>query len=252
VSPRTRRVVFLVAGTGLGLLLLWGLNGLPPFGVYRGPYGDVINRLAVPERKATSAVGAVVMDFRGVDTMIEEFILFASAGGVALLLRVSREEEEEVRPTDRAHGASPTTDAVRAMGVSLVGPTVLLGLSVVAHGHLTPGGGFQGGVVLATASVMIFLTGRFLAFKRANPEALIEGAEGLGAAGFPLLGAIGLMAGATFLENVLPLGKAGDLFAAGTIPLLNLTVGLEVAAGLVLILFEFLEQSLAVHERRGS
>jgi multicomponent Na+:H+ antiporter subunit B len=249
VTPPVRRAVFLVAGAGLGLLLVWGLAGLPPFGVYRGPYGDLINRLTVPERHTTSAVAAVVMDFRGADTMIEEFILFASVAGVALLLRVGRREEEERRPADRAHGGAPTTDAIRAMGVSLVGPTVLLGVAVVAHGHLTPGGGFQGGVVLATASVMVFLTGRFLAFQRVNPVVLTEAAEGLGAAGFPIIGALGLLAGATFLENILPYGTTGELLSGGTIPLLNLAVGLEVAAGFVLILQEFLEQTLAVHGR---
>ena len=252
MTSSVRRAVFLVAGAALGAGLLWGMGGLLPFGRYVGPYGDVINRLAVPARHATEAVGAVVMDFRGADTMGEQFILFASVVGVAMLLRVSRREEEEERPADRAHGARATTEAVRAIGVALVGPTVLLGLYVVAHGHLTPGGGFQGGVVLATASVMIFLTGRFLAFRRLNPLVAIEEAEGLGAAAFPLIGILGLLAGNAFLANVLPLGISGHLLSAGTIPLLNLTVGLEVGAGFVFIVFEFLEQTLAVHERGTS
>jgi multicomponent Na+:H+ antiporter subunit B len=252
VTPAVRRWLFLASAAVVGAGLLWGLGGLPPFGRYLGPYGYVINRLAVPARHTTEAVGSVVMDFRGADTMGEEFILFASVVGVAMLLRVGRQEEEAERPADRAQGAAPTTDGIRAIGVGLVGPCILLGLYVVAHGHLTPGGGFQGGVVLATASVMVFLTGKFLAFRRLNPLALVEGAEGIGAAGFPLIGAIGLVAGAAFLSNVLPLGTPGELLSAGTIPLLNLTVGLEVAAGFVFLVFEFLEQTLAVHQRRGS
>jgi multicomponent Na+:H+ antiporter subunit B len=250
VRPAVRRTVFLPAAVVVGALLAWGLAGLPPFGRYRGPYGDVINRSVVPERHTTEAVGAVVMDYRGFDTLGEEFILLAAVVGVAIVLRTSREEEEQRAPPEQVHGTSPTTDAVVALGLALIGPILIVGLSTVAHGHITPGGGFQGGAVLATAALMVFLAGRYLTFRRVSPESLVDAAEGLGAAGFVVIGAIGLLAGATFLQNVLPLGQAGTLFASGTLPLLNLTVGLEVAAGFVLVVAEFLEQTLAVRGRR--
>jgi multicomponent Na+:H+ antiporter subunit B len=251
VSPSVRRAVFLVAAAGTGALLTWGLAGLHPFGHYPGPYGLVLNRVAVHERHATEVVGAVTFDYRGVDTMGEEFILFAAVIGATLLLRVGRDEVEE--PADRAERRlSPQpADAVRLMGLGFVGPTVLLGLYVVAHGYITPGGGFQGGVVLASASVLVFLAGRYVAFRRVNPIPLIDLAEGLGAGLYPMIGVIALAAGGAFLSNTLPLGHTGDLRAAGTIPFINLGVGLEVAAGFVLILSEYLEQTLAIHAKGG-
>jgi multicomponent Na+:H+ antiporter subunit B len=82
VTPRLRRRVFLAAAVVAGAFLLWGLTGLPDYGVYNGPYGDVLNRVAVAERKATNVVASVTFDYRGVDTMGEEYILFAAVLGV--------------------------------------------------------------------------------------------------------------------------------------------------------------------------
>ena len=247
MSRRAQALMFLVGAVGLAPLLIWGLMGLAPFGAYPGPYGDILNRVVVPERHVSEVVTAVVFDYRGFDTLGEEFILFASVVGVALLLRASREEEEqEPRRESDAHGEPATTDAIRVAGLGMVGPTVLVGLAIAAHGHVTPGGGFQGGVILATGSFLVFLSGKYLAFRRVNPILLIDVAEGLGAGGFAAVGLLGLAAGAAYLANVLPLGTAGDLFSGGTIPVANMAVALAVAAGFVLILSEFLEQTLAL------
>jgi multicomponent Na+:H+ antiporter subunit B len=245
------RLGLLAAGLGgLAALLLWGLGGLEDFGDYPGPYGDVVNRVVVEERHATEAVTAVVFDYRGLDTLGEEFILFAAALGVALLLRATREEEEE-QPTEIAEAriVPPATEPVRLTARSLIGPTVVLGLYVVAHGHITPGGGFQGGAALATASALVFVGGTFMAFRRVNPVTVIDLAEGAGAGGYAAVGLLGVVTGAGYLANVLPLGTTGDLLSAGTIPVLNLLVGLAVSAAFVLILSEFVEQTLAIHKK---
>jgi multicomponent Na+:H+ antiporter subunit B len=251
LSGRLRRGLFLLSGAGVAALLVWGLSGLPAFGNYRGPYGDVLNRVVVRERHITEVVTAVVFDYRGLDTMGEEFILFASAVGVALILRAGR-TETEAEPSARAEARMlpAPTEAVRVLGLGLIGPTVVLGLYVVAHGHLTPGGGFQGGAILATASLMVFLSGRFVAFRRVNPLILMDASEGAGAFAFPLIGLLGLLSGPAFLANVLPLGTAGELLSGGTIPVLNLAVALEVSAAFLLIVSEFLEQTLLVRSGR--
>jgi multicomponent Na+:H+ antiporter subunit B len=247
VTPAMRRRVFLVAAAVAGALLLWGLTGLPDYGIYQGPYGDVLNRVAVAERAATNVVGAVTFDYRGVDTMGEEYILFAAVVGVAILLRAQRGETEQTPDEDAADRHAPaTSNAVRVVGLALLGPVVLFGIYVVAHGHLSPGGGFQGGVVLATGALLVYLSGEYVTLRRVSPEALLDVAESTGAAGYVAVGLLGVAVGATFLANVLPLGQPGALLSAGTIPLINLTVGLEVAGGFVLLLFEFLEQTLVL------
>jgi multicomponent Na+:H+ antiporter subunit B len=250
VTRSARRNLFAIGATIFGLLLGWGLLGLPKFGGYEGPYGVVLSRVGVQETRATNIVGAVTFDYRGFDTLGEEFILFAAVMGVALLLRAQR-EEEEAPPEDQAQYRRPPhdSDAVRELCLGLVAPTALFGMYVVTHGHLSPGGGFQGGVILATAPLLMYLGGEYKGLRRLSPETLIEAAEGAGAGGYVLVATAGLAAGAAFMHNFLPLGSAGDLLSSGTILVLNLTVGLAVAAGFVLLLSEFLEQTLELRRR---
>ena len=247
-----RRRVFLAAAAVVGALLVWGMTGLPPNGVYRGPYGLVLNQVAVAERHATNVVAAVTFDYRGIDTMGEEFILFAAVIGVAILLRAMRGEAEHP-PEEAARGrrVPGTSNAVRVGGLALLGPIVLFGIYVVSHGHLTPGGGFQGGVVLATGALLVYLSGEYVTLRRVRPVNSIDQAEALGAGGYVVVGLFGLVASGAFLANALPFGVAGTLLSAGTIPVINLAVGLEVAAGFTLLLSEFLEQTLVLGPGRS-
>jgi multicomponent Na+:H+ antiporter subunit B len=250
-KDRTRRFTFIIAAAVMGVVLGRAVLELPNFGHYRGPYGDVLNSTAVSERKATNVISAVNFDYRGIDTLGEEFILFAAVMGTVLLLREQRGERKG-RPVDVAEDrkAPHDSDSVRELCLGLVAPATLFGLYVVAHGHLTPGGGFQGGVLLATAPWLMYLGGEYMGFRRLSPEALTEVGEGTGAGAFGLIGLIALVVAGTFLQNFLPLGKPSDLNSSGTILVINLSVGLAVASGLVLLLSEFLEQTLEIHGRK--
>ncbi len=253
MSASTRRTVFLIAGAGLLALLLYSYAGLPDFGHYRGPYGDILNRVSIPERQATAVVSAVNFDYRAIDTLGEEFILLAAVVGVATLLRrLGGEHEEE--PDDETTGRHVPSASVATgvAGLGVVGPTVLIGLYVVVHGHQTPGGGFQGGVILATALLLVYLADHYSTLRRVGPMWLNELAEGLGGAGLTLIGISGLVFGGAFFENVLPLGSMGKLLSAGTIPLASCAVGLAVSGGFALMVSEFLQQTLVVRSDKGS
>ena len=78
MKPATRRSVFLVAGGGLFAALIWGFAGLPDFGDFHGAYGQFLNRASTPQRATTDVITAVNFDYRGFDTLGEEFILFAA------------------------------------------------------------------------------------------------------------------------------------------------------------------------------
>ena len=249
---QTQRRLFLVAMAGLAAFLVWGMAGLPRFGTFAGAYSQFLNAHAVAERAATNVVAAITFDYRGFDTMGEEFILFAAVVGVAILLRAQRDEEEG-SPSEEAEGrhAPAASNAVRALGLAMVGPIVVFGVYVVAHGHLSPGGGFQGGVVLATGALLVYLSGEYVTLRRVRPEPLIDAAESAGAGGYVAIGVLGLVMTGSFMENVLPLGRPGALLSAGPILPINTAVGLEVAAGFVLLLSEFLEQTLVLAPRGG-
>ncbi len=244
MSDRVRTFVFLAAAGGLGLILLGSLRGLPTFGRPLGTYGDLVNATAVPERHATNAVTTVNFDIRALDTLGEEFILFAAVAGVSLLLRERRGESEQAQPGGQADRVLYwRSEAVQWSGPLMIGVTVLFGLYIVLHAHLTPGGGFQGGAVLGTCALLVYLTAGYKAYRRLAPKPWLDLGEALGAGGYVLIGLACLLAGGAFLENVLPLGKTGALLSAGTIPLINLSVGLEVAAGFSLLFSEFLEET---------
>src|ERR1700729_4517831 len=119
MTPRTRRWIFLAGMAGLAAFYLWGLRGLPGFGRYPGPYGDIINRIAVGQTNATGVVSAINFEYRGFDTLGEEFILFTAAAGIATVLRRLRGEETvSTRREALARVAPPASDALRAAALA--------------------------------------------------------------------------------------------------------------------------------------
>ena len=254
MSPRGRLVVFGLATAVLAVLLVYGLAGLPDFGDFHGRYGLLLAHVAVPERQSTDIVNSITYDYRGVDTMGEEFILFASAIGLVIVLRRMRGERQEGDHEDREQAADrrhrETSVALRVLGLVLVGPVLVLGVYFASQGQLTPGGGFQGGVILAAALILVYLAGRYRAMARLRPIPVVELAEGLGAAGYAAIGVGGLIAGSQFLLNFIPQGSMGNLLSGGTIALLSTVVGLEVAGAFTLAFGEFMNQRLLSGERR--
>jgi multicomponent Na+:H+ antiporter subunit B len=242
--------LFLIGAVGLGALMLSGLTELPAFSDFAPLYGQLINRVAVEERHATAVVSAVNFDYRGLDTLGEQFILFAAALVLVLLLRRLREEEPGPL-VEQARQVHTTSAAVRLTTVVLVGPTVLLAIYISTHGQLTPGGGFQGGVIAASALLLVYLGSDYATMRRLRPLTLVDTAKAAGTGSFVLIGLGGLVAAGAFLENFLPLGTPGEVLSSGTIPLLSFAVGLEVSGGFVLLLSEFLDQLLVVHRKRG-
>ncbi|GAC1645677.1 MAG: hypothetical protein NVS9B15_03390 [Acidobacteriaceae bacterium] len=119
---------------------------------------------------------------------------------------------------------------------------MLFGMYIALHGQLTPGGGFQGGVILATAPLVVYLSGRVEVFQRIVSHPLLSLAESVGAAGYALIGIAGLIAGVSYLTNVFPLGQTGSVFSSGTIAMISAAVGLEVTGGFVLLMQSYLQQ----------
>jgi multicomponent Na+:H+ antiporter subunit B len=248
MSHAQRRWIFGTGAAGLVAFYLWGLSGLPGFGDYPGPYGFIINRIAVRQTNATGVVSTVNFDYRGFDTVGEEFILFAAAAGVAIVLRRLRGERERSAVDQAAERDVPaTSSAVRMVALLFTGPVVVMGWWLASHAQTNPSGGFQGGVILATAFILVYLSGEFLVFKRFSPVDLTEVVEAVGAGGFAAVGVSAVAMGLPYLTDFLPLGTVpGAVSSSGTIALISFFVGLEVAAAFILIIGELLEQTLLI------
>jgi len=245
VSRSARLGLFALAGPGLLAVLVIGLHGLPAFGHYHGVYGLLVSRIEPVERHATDIVTGLNFDIRAFDTLGAEFILFTSVTGVAVLLRHLRGEEESERARGiEDHSFAGASIGLRVASLVLIPLLVALGAYIVVHGQLTPGGGFQGGVVLAAGPMAILLAGRYLTLKRLAPEWALEALDSLGAASYVLIGVAGLIFTGVFLKNFLPLGTQGKLLSAGMMPLNSIAVGLEVTGAFLLTWTEFLDQAL--------
>jgi multicomponent Na+:H+ antiporter subunit B len=245
VTRRVRLWLFALAACGLSAVLVIGFRDLPHYGHAHELYGALANRTEPKLRHATDVVTALNFDLRAFDTLGEEFILFASVSGVALLLRQLRDEgEEEQSKEAEEHRFAGASDGLKMLSLILIPLIIAFGAYLVFHGQLTPGGGFQGGVVLAAGPLAILLAGRYLSMRRVAPKRLAESADALGATAYALIGLGGLIFAGTYLMNPLPLGVPGKLLSAGMMPLNSIAVGLEVTGAFLMTWTEFLDQTM--------
>ena len=105
-------------------------------------------------------------------------------------------------------------------------------LYIILHGHLSPGGGFQGGVLMVAAVTILYLGHDYQTTTRALSANLLHGTEGFASILYVALAMLGVSVGALFCENILSKhGAIGDLYSSGTIFWMNITVGLKVLTG---------------------
>jgi len=246
MSRSTRYMLFVVGGGLLTVLFVWGVVGMPTFGSTDHPYRDLAVHASAAHQTA-NVVSSVNFDQRGFDTLGEESIFFASVIGAAALLRPSKDEREQQHESGRVGHVMAST---RFFGYVLFPLTLLVGLDVVAHGHLTPGGGFQGGVILATGLHVLYVAGKYDALEKLRPVTAFEHGEVLGALGFAGLGFAGIAISGSFLANFIPFGTFGAFLSSGTVEVLNFAVGVEIACGVIVLLSHFFEQ--AIELRGGS
>jgi len=108
-------------------------------------------------------------------------------------------------------------------------------------------------VVLATAFVLLYLSGEFWVFRRLSPIDVTDAVESVGAGGFVGVGLTAVAMGLPYLKNFLPLGSTpGAVSSSGTIALISFFVGLEVAAAFVIVVSELLDQTLLIRGGGGS
>jgi multicomponent Na+:H+ antiporter subunit B len=191
---------------------------------------------------APNLVTAVVVTYRGLDTLGEVTVLFIAAAGVGLLLRRTRRkgDQEDLQQGDRAEETAgthkPASEIVETATELLLPMVVLFGIYVFLNGHLSPGGGFQGGAIIASGTMFLLL---------ALPEShisrlMVAVTESLSGFSYVVIGVLGVIVAGGFLDNrIMGLGTYGTLFSAGAIPLIYTLVGLKVGFELSAVLDRF-------------
>ncbi len=246
MSPRLRLVVFAIACLCLAPAAVHIARSMPTFGAHPLPYGDAINAAAPTQRHVSNMVSAVNFDYRGFDTLGEEFMLLCAVTGTTILLRGNRGEALSARP-GRVAGrpVRPRSEAITLICRIFAATTVLFGLYIALHAMTTPGGGFQGGVIIASGAALIFLGEGYTSWRRVMRSEILDACEGSGAALYALCGFASMVAGAPFLTNILPLGTAKDVFSGGLMLVENAAVTLAVAGSFSVLFLEFLEETRA-------
>ncbi len=155
-----------------GSLLLYGVTEFPSFGDPHSPPnagvkggGESVSQYFIThtykDTKVPNIVTAVLADYRGYDTMFETVVIFAAGIAIFVILRVVGDNSDPTRSGEGKRTSPITSDHNRIIiGTTcrIVIPIVqLFALYVVAHGHHSPGGGFQGGVLFGASFILLAL-----------------------------------------------------------------------------------------------
>ncbi len=184
----------------------------------------------VQDLGGVNIVTSVVVLYRGFDTLGEVTVLFLAATGLAALLH-------GLQRSERRRPKRPPSLIMKTATRILFPTLLLLGAYVFVHGHLTPGGGFPGGVVVALAYLLGFLAHDHWQVN----HRWIRWVEGLAGMTYVVIGLAGLYVAGSFLANFLPLGTPGRLFSAGVIPLIYITIGFKVGSEMTGLLSDMKE-----------
>lgn len=193
---------------------------------------------ATPEEVGVrNVVAAILFDYRMFDTLGETSVIFAAVAGIVLLFH--RRVFERTR-VGLAH--------LPRWGLGVLAPLLFsYGSYLVLYGHLSPGGGFQGGVVWATLSILlaaVYGVGFEAAWFSPTRKTVLEC---LAALGFLMIAGVGITVSGHAFANLragFPAGIYGTVLSGGSVPLLNLFSGLKVGAGLSIIFLSMVKRDV--------
>ncbi len=184
-----------------------------------------------PESGPANIVTSIIVDYRSFDTLGEVSVLFISALGVSFLLStggIVKRLSLDFKPNFM----------LRVGARSLFAIILMTGVYITLHGHLTPGGGFPGGAMIASSILLLYLADEKFRAKIKGFKVL-ESASGTL---YIVIGIIGLIVANSFLKNFLDNGTVGHLFSSGIIPIVYVLVALKVGSEISGIIDNFLTE----------
>lgn len=209
---------------------------------------DYYLRNSQTETGSNNVVASIVFDYRGFDTLGEATVLFLVVTGISMLLSLLYKREDVDDYDFRKPNEFPTdVSRIISYGSYLLYPLIVtFGVYLVIHGHISPGGGFQGGAVMASGTALLLVSALITRHVH-RTRRLFSFFESLGLTIFICMGFAGI--GTTFLYNFLanspgsmfgrtiPFGSnPGYLNSGGVLPVLSFAIGVEVFFGLSIIL----------------
>jgi multicomponent Na+:H+ antiporter subunit B len=219
-----KRIIVLGALAFFLFLFLSRVAGIDTPGMLHGVGAGYLDR-SVAELNSPNVVTAVVVTYRGIDTLGEVSVLFLAAAAISMLLgsTVRKSGDGDVKERRAA-------SEILMTGADVLAPVIVFfGVYIFLNGHLTPGGGFQGGAVVASAVLLLFLAYPHYRLRHGVLTVL----ESISGTGYVVIAVLGLVLASGFLDSrLLPLGVTGRMLSAGTIPLIYTVIGLKVGTEL--------------------
>lgn len=203
------------------------LQRLRPLAEYFVAWGPV-------ELGVSNIVTGILITYRGFDTLGEVAVLFMVAASVGLLLKKDgRAADTTPARTDEPE---PPSEIVNSGAAVLLPLIFTFGAYVIMNGHLSAGGGFQGGAIVASGS-MLMLLARPGSSLNVAALSVIESFAGVI---YVCIGVLGLAFAGGFLDGrFLPLGEFGAFLSAGAVPVISALLGIKVGAELSVIIDRF-------------
>lgn len=226
-----RKIISIILLAILSIGVIYCLQEIP-FGHNQSEVRRYYIDNGVKETGATNIVTSVVVNYRGFDTLGEVTVLFLAAIGLsAVLHREGKRQKKKGRKSS----------LILYTGCRFLFPlTLLFGMYIFIHGHLTPGGGFQGGAIIASGFLLTMLgCWKWEGINKTSFK-ITESIAGLI---FVVVGLLGLLYGGYFLVNYLPKGLPNELFSGGIIPIIYIAIGFKVGAELTGVLDNLIEES---------
>lgn len=224
-----RRLAGLVAIALLALIFAGLIRDYSEQAALR-PLAEAYVKSVPQDLGAPNVITGILLTFRGFDTLGEVAVLFMVAAGVGLVLSGGATSETNMEER------KPASELVQH-GADILLPLIFIFAAyIIMNGHLSAGGGFQGGAVIASGVMLLLLA------KPATTLAqdFLSFSESLAGVLFVLVGVAGLIFAGGFLDNrVLPLGQFGAFFSAGAIPVISILLGVKVGAELSVIIDRF-------------
>jgi len=193
--------------------------------------GDKLLEINAQEGVA-NAVTTVVVYFRGFDTLGEIAVLFIASFGIGLMLNFQVQNNQN----------KVKSNFMLQLGARLLFPIILLfGVYVMTYGHLSVGGGFQGGVIIASAVLLMLVSSNHFQLS----HRIITLLETFAGVSYVLIGLIGLIVLDSFLGNFLPhsASQLGLLLSGGIVPIIYIIIGIKVGSEMSLIVQNMLQRS---------
>jgi multicomponent Na+:H+ antiporter subunit B len=208
---------------------------LPPFGEPLMTTSQYYIDNSAKDTGAANFVASIILDYRAYDTLGELTVLLTAILGALTILRI-RTQRNIVSQTSvkKKDGMTVIVKTVTRISVWMI---LLYGIYIILHGHLTPGGGFGGGVILALAFLNVMLAyGRKFTASWLNINFLYD-VEAASATLFLLIGILGISIGGAFFANYFSKGELFHLISSGTILPLNILIGIKVGMSLFLVVW---------------